>query len=117
MGTLIGYAVTCTADSTTEGRRDERGLLRLWEAVEAAPGGFLHGATEVIGLGGLERVAPRVGLQAREEGLIAEHGGFEGIEGLASGFEYWSLARKAGRLGYVASPVGGRNGLDEGGQS
>ena len=37
LGTLIGYAVTCTADSTTEGRRDERGLLRLWEAVEAAP--------------------------------------------------------------------------------
>ena len=45
-------------------------------------------------------------------GLIAERGGFEGIEGLASCFEYWSLARKAGRLGYVASPVGGRNGLD-----
>ena len=36
-GRIIGYAVTCTADSTTEGRRDERGLLRLWEAVEAAP--------------------------------------------------------------------------------
>lgn len=37
LGTLLGYAVTCTADSTTESRRDERGLLRLWEAVEAAP--------------------------------------------------------------------------------
>lgn len=35
--TMLGYAVTCTADSTTESRRDERGLLRLWEAVEAAP--------------------------------------------------------------------------------
>lgn len=34
---MLGYAVTCTADSTTESRRDERGLLRLWEAVEAAP--------------------------------------------------------------------------------
>jgi ATP-dependent helicase/nuclease subunit B len=45
-------------------------------------------------------------------GLIAEHGGFDGIEGAASCFEYWSLARKAGRLGYVASPVGGRSGLD-----
>jgi regulator of RNase E activity RraA len=37
LGTLLGYAVTCTADSTTESRRDDRGLLRLWEAVEAAP--------------------------------------------------------------------------------
>ena len=34
---MLGYAVTCTADSTTAGRRDERGLLRLWAAVEAAP--------------------------------------------------------------------------------
>jgi 4-hydroxy-4-methyl-2-oxoglutarate aldolase len=33
----VGYAVTCTADSTTESRGDERGLLRLWAAVEQAP--------------------------------------------------------------------------------
>jgi len=37
LGTTIGYAVTCTADTTTESRRDPRGLLPLWEAVEAAP--------------------------------------------------------------------------------
>ena len=37
LGTMIGYAVTCTADSTTASRRDERGLMKLWEAVEAAP--------------------------------------------------------------------------------
>ncbi len=37
LGTLLGYAVTCTADSTTETRADERGLIRLWQAVEAAP--------------------------------------------------------------------------------
>lgn len=36
-GSTVGYAVTCTADSTTEGRADERGLLRLWAAIEAAP--------------------------------------------------------------------------------
>lgn len=36
LGTMIGYAVTCTADSTTASRRDERGLMKLWEAVEAA---------------------------------------------------------------------------------
>ena len=47
-------------------------------------------------------------------GLIAERGGFEGIEGAAACFEYWSLARepRTGRLGYVKSPVGGRSGLD-----
>jgi 4-hydroxy-4-methyl-2-oxoglutarate aldolase len=38
LGTMLGYAVTCTADTTTESRRDERGLLRLWDAVEATPG-------------------------------------------------------------------------------
>ena len=37
LGSTVGYAVTCTADSTTETRRDDRGLLRLWAAVEAAP--------------------------------------------------------------------------------
>ena len=47
-------------------------------------------------------------------GLIAEQGGFEGIDGAAACFEYWSLARdqRSGRLGYVKSPVGGRTGLD-----
>jgi regulator of RNase E activity RraA len=37
LGSLVGYAVTCTADTTTESRSGDRGLLRLWEAVEAAP--------------------------------------------------------------------------------
>jgi 4-hydroxy-4-methyl-2-oxoglutarate aldolase len=37
LGTTIGYAVTCTADTTTENRRGKRGLFELWEAVEAAP--------------------------------------------------------------------------------
>jgi 4-hydroxy-4-methyl-2-oxoglutarate aldolase len=37
VGTTIGYALTCTADSTTNSRVDQRGLLRLWEALEAAP--------------------------------------------------------------------------------
>ncbi|WP_395612837.1 double-strand break repair protein AddB [Allosphingosinicella sp.] len=50
-------------------------------------------------------------------GLIAEQGGFEGIEGAAACFEYWSLARaqsgeRAGKRGYVTSPVGGRSGID-----
>jgi len=37
LGSLVGYAVTCTSDTTTESRGGDRGLLRLWEAVEAAP--------------------------------------------------------------------------------
>ncbi len=45
-------------------------------------------------------------------GLIAERGGFDGIEGVPAAFEYWSLAKKAGKLGHVASPVGGKSGID-----
>ena len=45
-------------------------------------------------------------------GLIAERGGFEGVTGKVAEFEYWSLARKRGRLGHVASPVGGRSGIE-----
>src|SRR6266542_599434 len=37
LGTMLGYAVTCTADTTTEGRTREGGLLPLWEALDAAP--------------------------------------------------------------------------------
>jgi regulator of RNase E activity RraA len=37
LGTTVGYAVTCTADSTTPSRVDDRGQMRLWEAIEAAP--------------------------------------------------------------------------------
>jgi 4-hydroxy-4-methyl-2-oxoglutarate aldolase len=36
LGTMVGYAVTCTADSTTETRKDDASVLRLWEAVERA---------------------------------------------------------------------------------
>jgi 4-hydroxy-4-methyl-2-oxoglutarate aldolase len=36
-GSMLGYAVTCTADSTTEGRPDGAGLIGLWAALEAAP--------------------------------------------------------------------------------
>ena len=37
IGTTIGYAVTCTGDTTTVSRTGDRGLIRLWEALEAAP--------------------------------------------------------------------------------
>jgi ATP-dependent helicase/nuclease subunit B len=59
-------------------------------------------------------VAEGYSLQLGLLGLIAEHGGFAGVEGAAACFEYWSLARdqRTGRLGYVKSPVGGRSGVD-----
>jgi len=59
-------------------------------------------------------VAEGYSLQLGLLGLIADRGGFDGIEGIAACFEYWSLARdqRSGRLGYVKSPVGGRSGLD-----
>ena len=34
---MLGYAVTCTADSTTEGRPDGADSLGLWAVLEAAP--------------------------------------------------------------------------------
>lgn len=37
LGTTLGYAVTCTADSTTASRIDAQGQLRLWDAIERAP--------------------------------------------------------------------------------
>ncbi len=45
-------------------------------------------------------------------GLIAEQGGFEDVEGIPACFEYWSLAKRKGRLGHIVSPVAGRNGGD-----
>jgi ATP-dependent helicase/nuclease subunit B len=58
-------------------------------------------------------VAEGYSLQLGLLGLIAARGGFDGIEGIPACFEYWSLARdRSGKLGYVASPVGPRSGLD-----
>jgi len=57
-------------------------------------------------------VAAGFSLQLGLLGLIAERGGFSGIEGAPALFEYWSLAKKAGAFGSVDSPVGGRSGID-----
>jgi ATP-dependent helicase/nuclease subunit B len=61
----------------------------------------------------VKAVAEGYSLQLGLLALIAERGGFEGIEGVVSAFEYWSMARdpRSGRLGHVKSPVGGRSGL------
>lgn len=61
---------------------------------------------------GPKAVADGYSMQLGLLGLIAERGGFPEVEGVPACFEYWSLAKKAGKLGYVASPVGGRNGID-----
>jgi ATP-dependent helicase/nuclease subunit B len=61
---------------------------------------------------GPKAVAEGYSMQLGLLGLIAERAGFEGIDGAAACFEYWSLAKKAGKLGYVTSPVGGRTGFD-----
>ena len=45
-------------------------------------------------------------------GLIAERGGIRDVEGEPACFEYWSLAKKNGKIGFVTSPVGGRTGFD-----
>ena len=38
-------------------------------------------------------------------GVIAERGGYDGVNGMATAFEYWSLGRKGDGFGYVTSPV------------
>jgi ATP-dependent helicase/nuclease subunit B len=61
---------------------------------------------------GPKAVAEGYSMQLGLLGLIAERGGFKDVEGLPACFEYWSLAKRSGKLGYVASPVGGKNGID-----
>ncbi|MBH0113739.1 PD-(D/E)XK nuclease family protein [Novosphingobium sp. YJ-S2-02] len=56
-----------------------------------------------------KRVADGFALQLGLIGLIVEAGGFEGITGAASGFEYWSMAKKKsgaeGTFGFVEEPI------------
>jgi ATP-dependent helicase/nuclease subunit B len=61
---------------------------------------------------GPKAVAEGYSMQLGLLGLIAERGGFKDVDGVPATFEYWSLAKKAGKLGYVTSPVGGRSGID-----
>jgi ATP-dependent helicase/nuclease subunit B len=59
-------------------------------------------------------VAEGYSMQLGLLGLLAERGGFEGLTGAPTTFEYWSLAAGKDRtLGYVTSPVG-LNGKGEG---
>jgi ATP-dependent helicase/nuclease subunit B len=60
---------------------------------------------------GPKAVAEGFSMQLGLLGLIVERGGFAAVEGVPACFEYWSLAKKSGKLGYVTSPVAGRNGI------
>ena len=88
--------------------------LRQWGGNGIAEHGHDKGGQEEGGDVGVDEIA---GPEMGSDDLIAEQGGFEGIEGAAACFEYWSLARassgeRAGKRGYVTSPIGGRNGLE-----
>jgi ATP-dependent helicase/nuclease subunit B len=50
-------------------------------------------------------VAEGYAMQLGLLGLIAEQGGFEGLTGKPTLFEYWSLSAKDGKLGYRTTPV------------
>lgn len=50
-------------------------------------------------------VAAGFSLQLGLIGAIAERGGFDGIEGRATAFDYWSLGKKRDAFGYIESPV------------
>ena len=49
-------------------------------------------------------VAEGFALQLGLLSLIAREGGFGGVKGEAGAHEYWSLAKKSGRLGYRQAP-------------
>ncbi|AOR75716.1 PD-(D/E)XK nuclease family protein [Novosphingobium resinovorum] len=52
------------------------------------------------------RVQEGFALQLGLIALIARDGGFEGVEGVADSFEYWSMAKgKDGTMGYMFEPV------------
>jgi ATP-dependent helicase/nuclease subunit B len=122
----IDFIAAEVEKNRAEGRRPL--AAEIWGSAELA-GVTLGGKADRIDLmadGGLaivdyktgappsgKAVADGYSLQLGLLGLIADRGGFAGIEGAAACFEYWSLARdRAGALGYVKSPVGGRSGLD-----
>lgn len=52
-----------------------------------------------------KKVKEGFALQLGLVGMMAEAGGIPGVSGEAAQFEYWSLAKKGGEFGFVASPV------------
>jgi ATP-dependent helicase/nuclease subunit B len=131
---LLTEAIDFIADQVEANQKEGRRPLaaETWGAIDIAGvrlGGKFDRIDRMAG-GGLAIVDYKTGqppakkavgagysLQLGLLGLIAERGGFPQIEGAAACFEYWSLARcpsgeRAGRRGFVSSPIGGRNDLD-----
>jgi len=82
-------------------------LRGKFDRVDGLPGGGLAVIDYKTGKPPSAR-AVRAGfsLQLGLLGLIAERGGFPGMQGTARAFEYWSLGRnKEGSFGFVDSPV------------
>lgn len=61
---------------------------------------------------GTKQVSAGFAMQLGLLGLLVERNGFPDVAGKPLAFEYWSLAQKAGVLGYVAPATGKRSGLD-----
>ena len=122
----IGWAADTMTSHAAEGRRP---LVAELKGKAEVDGIMLEGTVDRIDRlpdGGLAIVDYKTGkppaaravaagfaMQLGLIGLIAERGGFEGVEGghgVARAFEYWSLAQKKGQLGHIESPVGRRRG-------
>ncbi|RIA45790.1 ATP-dependent helicase/nuclease subunit B [Hephaestia caeni] len=111
----IGQAMAAQAD---EGRRVLAAELR--GKIDLA-GVTLNGTADRIdrlGSGGIGIVDYKTGkppsaaavragfsMQLGLLGLIAERGGFADIVGTAEAFEYWSISKRGGQFGYIATPV------------
>ena len=101
------------AEAWGEAKIAEVALHGMADRIDALPGGALAIVDYKTGTPpGPKAVAEGYSMQLGLLGLIAEHHGFDGIDGVPAAFEYWSLAKKQGKLGYVASPVAGKNGID-----
>jgi 4-hydroxy-4-methyl-2-oxoglutarate aldolase len=93
LGTTLGYAVTCTADSTTASRVDAQGQLRLWDALERAP----KPSVLVIKDIGAERsrschmgeVMATTAKALGAVGCVSDGGLRDGVEVRALGFQYF----------------------------
>ena len=118
----IDWIADRVAGNLAEGRRPIAGELRGETEVADI---LVHGRVDRIdrdAAGGLaiidyktgkapstKAVAAGFAMQLGLLGLIAERGGFPGVKGRPTAFEYWSLAARGGQLGHVSSPVGGRS--------
>ena len=116
----IDWVAGEVAVGLSEGRRpiaaELKGILKISgieldgtaDRIDCLPGGGLAIVDWKTGQPPSKRaVAEGYSMQLGLLGLIAEHGGFDGVSGTPELFEYWSLAAsRDGTLGYVTSPVG-----------